>query len=405
MNIVVIFTTPFPYADAGANRVISYAKEIAAMGHTVTVHSLQPSVRPSQLDDPNIPKPVVEGVIDGINYIHTAGTVLWPESGKGLLKKRFLRIKARLKSIRLLIKERKRIDILQIYSHSTSDHNLYGFFSHRLHIPYVAEFSEYPIEYKQRDIYNKTESGRRRIRKVERSFKSFDAWILETQNLVDYYIPFARPDAKYCIVPMTVEDSRFVGYPKSESRFGHYIGYCGNMREGDGISILIKAFASISAKYPDYKLVLAGDSIDVPSQKELVNKIGLDDRVLFIGRLSRNEIPEFITIADVLCLASPKSDRASATMPCKVGEYLCTGNPVVVTGQGELFKYLTDGVNAYLPEPDSIESFANKLDYVLSYPVEAAKVGKQGITTAIREFGSEAQAKRIIDFFESVIKV
>lgn len=405
MNIIVVFTTPFPYADAGANRVISYAKEIAQKGHSVTVHSLQPSVRPLQLNNPNIPKPEIKGVIDGINYIHTAGTVLWPESGKGMLRKQYLRFKARLNSIRLLIKERKNIDILQIYSHNTSDHNLYGFFSHLLHIPYVAEFSEYPIEYKNRDIYNKTIAGRRKIRKVERSFKSFDAWILETQNLVDYYIPFARAEAKYCIVPMTVEESRFVGYPKSESKYGRYIGYCGNMREGDGISILIKAFASISAKYPDYKLVLAGDSIDVPSQKELVHKVGLDDRVIFTGRLTRNEIPEFITNAEILCLASPKSDRASATMPCKVGEYLCTGNPVVVTGQGELFKYLTDGINAYLPEPDSIESFANKLDYVLSNPEEAAKVGKQGLTTAIREFGSEAQAERIIDFFESVIKV
>lgn len=404
MKIVIIFTTPFPYCDAGANRVISYAKEIVSMGHNVTVHSLQPSIRPSQLNDSRIPKPDVKGVIDGINYIHTAGTIMWPESGKGLLKKQYLRLKARLNSIMLLIKERKSIDILQIYSHNTSDHNLYGFFSHHLHIPYVAEFSEFPIEYKQRDRYNKTKAGRQRIKKVEKSFKSFDAWILETQNLVDYYIPFACQDAKYCIVPMTVEDSRFVGYPKSESKYGRYIGYCGNMCEGDGISILIKAFASISSKHPDYKLVLAGNSVDVPSQKELVKSIGLEEKVLFIGRLSRNEIPAFITNAEILCLASPKSDRASATMPCKVGEYLCTGNPVIVTGQGELFKYLTDGVNAYLPEPDSIESFADKLDYVLSNPVEAVKVGKQGITTAIREFGSKAQAKRIIVFFESVIK-
>ena len=121
MNIVIIFTTPFPYADAGANRVISYAKEVSALGHTVTVHSLQPSIRLSQIVDPNIPKPEVEGVIDGINYIHTAGTILWPESGKSLIKKKLLRIKARINSYRLLFKQRKTIDILQIYSHSTSD--------------------------------------------------------------------------------------------------------------------------------------------------------------------------------------------------------------------------------------------------------------------------------------------
>ena len=403
MNIVIIFTTPFPYADAGANRVISYAREVSALGHTVTVHSLQPSIRPSQLDNPNIPKPEVEGVIDGINYIHTAGTIMWPESGKGMIKKKLLRVMARINSYRLLIRQRKSIDILQIYSHSTSDHIAYGRLSHFLHIPYVAEFSEFPLEYKKKELFVNTKSGRKQIKRVEQSIKSFDAFILETQTLVDYYIPLARTDAKYCIVPMTVEESRFVGYPKSESKYGHYIAYCGNMREDDGMSILIRAYSQIHPSHPNIKLVLAGNSVDVPAQKQLVRDLGIEEDVLFIGRLSRDEIPEFITNADVLCLASPKSARASATMPCKVGEYMCTGNPVVVTGQGEIFKYLFDGKNAYLAEPDSVDSFADKLEYVLNNPQEAEQVGRNGIATAVQEFGSEAQAKRIVAFFETLI--
>ena len=88
MNIVIIFTTPFPYGEAGANRVISYSKAMAQLGHEVTVHCLQPSVRYSEKNNPNIPKPDINGELDGIHYIQTAGTIYWPEEGKARSPKR-----------------------------------------------------------------------------------------------------------------------------------------------------------------------------------------------------------------------------------------------------------------------------------------------------------------------------
>lgn len=401
MKIIIVFTSPFPESDAGSNRIISYAREMIREGHTVIVHSLQPSVRPSTKKSVSSFDVKVEGTYEGIKYVHPAGTVFWPEKGKGLLKKQLIRIRSYFMSFIRLCKERKNIDIIHIYSHNTYAHYYYYIVTRILRLPYVAEFSEMPDIVKKSDYYNETLPRKLKKFLVRKSFSCFDGWILETQNLVDYYIPLANKKANYIIVPMTVEESRFVGLEKSSSEYGRYVGYCGNMREDDGISILIKAFAKIAQDYPDIRLLLAGNSRDVPAQKDLVRQLGLDNRIVFLGYLQRNQIPIFLTNAEVLCLASPTSIRASATMPCKVGEYLCTGNPVVVTGQGEIFKYLKDGQNAFLAEPNSVDAYAEKLNYVLAHPEEANSVGEKGIETAIKEFGSASQANRILKYYNS----
>ena len=91
-------------------------------------------------------------------------------------------------------------------------------------------------------------------------------------------------------------------------------------------------------------------------------------------------------------------------MPCKVGEYLCTGRPVIVTGLGEIPKYLQDGVSAYLAKPDNEEFFAYKLEEVLRDSVKANIVGENGRAVALQEFASPVQAGHIIAFFEVLLK-
>ena len=405
MNIIIAFSEPFPYGGANTNRIISYAKEMVRQGHSVTVHCLQPYVTPSMLNDNSIPKPDVSGEFEGIKYVHTCGSIRWPESGTHKFKKQLIRLKSCLRSLLLLYRNRKQIDILEIEDMPKSSMFFFYFVSRICGVKYVVERSELPDIYKNPERF-KSWHKRFYVWISYLSFKLFDGWILETQTLVDYYIPKAKKGAKYCIIPMTVEEERFLNVSLQNSKFekyGKYIAYCGNMREIDGLSILIKAFAIVSEKYNDVNLLLAGNSSDVPAQKQLVKDLGVENRVVFLGKVLRDDVPVLLAGAYALALASPTSIRSCASMPCKVGEYLCTGRPVIVTGLGEIPKYIQDGVSAYLAKPDKEEFFADKLEEVLRDPVMANEVGHNGLSVALKEFASPVQASRIIAFFESLL--
>ncbi len=400
MNIVVITREEFPFGGAATNRMLTYLPGLVSKGHKVTVLC----TFLSQKDNAKLLNERGECNYHGIQIKYVAGRKPWPIGTKQYLSKALLVLRKWLNMRRYLISHKHEIDVVQLYSADVCLYKRCSKICRQLGLKYTIERSELPDIVKHKEKFIHTRKGEAYIQRSEKAFGLFDGWILETQTLVDYYSQFFSSHARYAIIPMTVDVDRFSVPKKDHPDYGKYIAYCGNMSEVDGISILIKAYSLVHRKYPTIKLVLAGESADVPSQKRLVVSLGLHNDVVFLGRLSRNEVPQFLADATVLVLASPTSDRACATMPCKVGEYLCTANPVVVTGLGEINKYLKDGDSAFLSKPDSPEAFAAKLDEVLSDLPRAMEIGLRGKQVAIDNFGSEAQATRIEHFYKELIK-
>jgi len=219
--------------------------------------------------------------------------------------------------------------------------------------------------------------------------------------LIDFYKNNGANIKKLFKVPSTVDVRRFSQtYPKPLSY--KYICYCGSLTtQKDGVDILIKSFAKIAIRFPDINLLLIGKADkqqDDTYFRRLVSDFEIEDRVLFIGKLPRNEIPAYLCNAEILALARPRSMVADAGFPSKLTEYLATGKPVVVTRVGEIPVFLMDGVNAFLSDPDSPEAFSNKLSYVLENYYYAKKAGEKGRELATTIFNYNYQTKRILDF-------
>lgn len=174
-----------------------------------------------------------------------------------------------------------------------------------------------------------------------------------------------------------------------------YVAYCGTMYgHKDGLDILVQAFGAIHAKFPAWRLVLVGDNsrvTELAALLELIEKVGLRDKVVFTGRVDRSEVPVILRSAKILALAKPSNEQNAGNFPIKLGEYLATGVPVLVTNVGEIPKFIVDGVTGYLSQPDA-ESFATRLEYVICHLSEAAEVGGRGSNLAERLFAYEAQA-------------
>ena len=65
-----------------------------------------------------------------------------------------------------------------------------------------------------------------------------------------------------------------------------------------------------------------------------------------------------------MALARPTNKQAEGGFPTKLGEYLATGNTVVVTNVGEIGEFLHDKVNAFVSDPDSPEKNFVKLFWI-----------------------------------------
>ena len=202
------------------------------------------------------------------------------------------------------------------------------------------------------------------------------------------------------IVNMLVDPNRFVGIEKQQIK-DKYIAYCGTASNNkDGVDRLIKAFAIVHKQHPNIKLFIMGKAPtkdDASGNLNLVKDLGLNESVTFTGVIQSKDMPQMLKNAEVLALARPDSIQAQCGFPTKLGEYLLTENPVVVTRVGDIPLFLQDGVSALIAEPDDIEGFANKMVWILEHPQEAMVIGKEGTRIAMNSFQYKIEAKKIID--------
>ena len=184
-----------------------------------------------------------------------------------------------------------------------------------------------------------------------------------------------------------------------------YILYCGNLNlNKDGVDILIKSFAKISCKFPEMNLVLigTGNPDEETILKNIISVLNIQNKVHFLGQVTRTEVPNYLKNAKVLALSRPPSMVADAGFPSKLTEYLATGKPVVVTKVGEIPDFLIDGQHAFLSKAGSVEAFSEKLDFVLDNYELAKKVGLKGKELTSTVFNYNFQAGRIIGFINSL---
>jgi glycosyltransferase involved in cell wall biosynthesis len=106
-------------------------------------------------------------------------------------------------------------------------------------------------------------------------------------------------------------------------------------------------------------------------------------------------MPSLLVNASALALARPNNIQAQGGFPTKLGEYLATGNPVVVTSVGEIPNYLKHLENSYIAQPNNPDDFAEKLTLLFSDSSQAQSIGLRGKELAMGIFNYKTQSSSI----------
>lgn len=224
-----------------------------------------------------------------------------------------------------------------------------------------------------------------------------DGLFVISTALKDYFALLGVPSKKIHILNMVVDASRFSEINKSGKK-GRYIAYCGTATNNkDGVDDLIRSFAIVAKEIKDIKLYIIGNAPinEMTGNAKLVADLNIRDRVVFTGRKKSSEIPQLLKDAEVLVLARPDNLQAKYGFPTKLGEYLMTANPVVVTRTSDIPLFLKDGESALLAEPGNCGEISDKIIWALNNKIEANTIGESGKQVAMTSFNSEIEAKKL----------
>lgn len=356
--------------SAGTNRMVAFAKNLGERDIHVSFFFLFPSDSREKCQE----------VYKNVDFIY-----LWD---KARIHNKYLT------TILSFIKFRKMmVPSIPIYVYSMI--NLLYFFRQRHDIRLYSEITECPeFSGKEGGVL-----GSFLYRLFVKTVPKLDGLFVITPSLKNYFVDEYKIEKdKVHVVNMTVDPDRFNGVQFGKPQ--NVISYCGIMGDKkDGISNLIRSFALFHKQHPLYKLCLMGGFEDDNARDKipnLIKELGLSDYVLLKGLVPHNEIPQMLTDSKILVLARPLPKEKAYGFATKIGEYLMTQRPVVMTNVARVEDYLSNLYDVILATPESVEDFADKLCWVVDNYDKAEKIGKQGRITAMKVFNASIETEKII---------
>ena len=175
--------------------------------------------------------------------------------------------------------------------------------------------------------------------------------------------------------------------------------YSGSYADKDGIDFLINAFLESSKNYSDLYLFFLGGPSDKILKKVLSTK---NKNIKVVGYLSDEDYWKILGDADILCMTRIDSPYANAGFPFKLGEYLATRKPVIVTDVSDVTHYLTDKNDCVLVKPSDTASIINAIEYLIKNPDKRSKIGRNGYLKCREFFNPEINSRNLLDFLKQI---
>jgi glycosyltransferase involved in cell wall biosynthesis len=162
---------------------------------------------------------------------------------------------------------------------------------------------------------------------------------------------------------------------------------------------LIDAMRIVATKRPKAKLVIVGWGPLEGQLRSSVERLGLQDSVLFLGHLPSHEVYELLGSIDVFALSSIYEGFNLAIL-----EAMACGRPIVSTNVTGVQEAVVDGRTGTLVPPSNPEALAQAIVDLLDHPDRAHDMGIAGRARMERHFSSSVMAKQYEQLYQDLIR-
>lgn len=173
--------------------------------------------------------------------------------------------------------------------------------------------------------------------------------------------------------------------------------FAGTLYRGKGYSDMIKAFAKIASKYPDWKIVFAGNG-EIEQGKSLAKELRIENQTEFLGWVNGDTKERVFKESTIFCLPS-----YAEGFPMAVLDAWAYGLPVLTTPVGGIPDIAKDGENLLLFYPGDIDGLAKQMERMITdIPLREA-IAKASVHLAATTFDIHTINKKIEEIYSSLL--
>jgi glycosyltransferase involved in cell wall biosynthesis len=220
------------------------------------------------------------------------------------------------------------------------------------------------------------------------------AVIALTPRLRDRLVSGGVAPERIHVIPSGVGPSLLsgpVGEPDRPDR--PRILFVGRLHPQKGVDTAVRAMTRL----PDAELVLAGEGPERARLAALAARLGVAERVRFLGFVAHSRIAGLLRDAHVLVMPSRYEELGTALV-----EAMHTGTPVVASRVGGIPDLVTHGVHGMLVTPGDADELAGALGRVLSSPALAGTLAANARQRAA-DYRWDALAGRVLEVYRQAV--
>lgn len=165
-----------------------------------------------------------------------------------------------------------------------------------------------------------------------------------------------------------------------------------------GFDVALAALALLIDRFPDLRLVVAGDGPERAALEHQAAELGISQSVEFIGWIEPEQVPAILDQATAVVLPSRREG-----LPMVALEAALMARPVVATRTGGIPEVIVHEETGLLVDKDDSRGLATSLALLLAEPERAAAMGQAAYRHARSTFSSERCVQSYLDLYQRLI--
>jgi glycosyltransferase involved in cell wall biosynthesis len=165
-----------------------------------------------------------------------------------------------------------------------------------------------------------------------------------------------------------------------------------------GVMELLRAAKIIMDNRRDITFILVGGGEEESAMVKYCSDNNLQDKVLFTGYLSKEEIIKVCKSSDIFSLPS-----FNEGLPMVILEAMAAGLPIVTTPVGAIPEMVIDGENGFIVKPGDYHALAEKINYLIENKEIRERYGHHNLNLIRTTYDVHAVAGIFDNLFKEII--
>lgn len=243
----------------------------------------------------------------------------------------------------------------------------------------------------------------RRLRFI---FSNIDGLIGPSNELIEVACAFGIPRDRSMFLPNGVDAQRFS--PSIDGLIRQRYGLSSSTQivlcprrlvPKNGVKFLVGAIPEILRQHPDTVLVIVGEGPEKTELETQSSELKVQDKIIFAGGISNDEINRYYADADLVILPSLKEATSISAL-----EAMSSAKPIVASNVGGLPYLVENEVTGLLVPPADSAALASAINELLGSAERRELMGRAARAKVLRELTWDHIAGRTLEFYARVLK-